>query len=89
MTLWVPLGIVLLAILGLVFSERRRHQKLLARLRAEWSRPSERTRDIQAISLYHRNFAEAHEHPLDERTAKDLDLDAVFANLDRTVSITG
>ena len=89
MTLWVPLGIGLLAILGLVFSERRRHQKLLARLRAEWSRPSERTRDIQAISLYHRNFAEAHEHPLDERTAKDLDLDAVFANLDRTVSITG
>ena len=89
MTLWLVLGagVLLLAVWGLL--ERRRRRRLVARLRAEWGRPMQRDRDMEAIAHYHWAFAEAAEEPLDERTGKDLDLDAVFKVLDRTESPVG
>ena len=73
----------------LAFEQRRRRRKLLTRLRIEWGRPSDRARDIQEISLYHRTLAAEGQDTLDERTGRDLDLDAVFAAVDRTVSPVG
>lgn len=79
----------MLLLAGLEFSKRRRRRKLLARFRAEWGHRSERARNIQAISRYHRVLTTEDESPLDERTGQDLDLDALFAVLDRTVSPVG
>ena len=89
MTLGLVLGagVLLLAVWGLL--ERRRRRRLVARLRAEWGRPMQRDRDMEAIAHYHWAFAEVAEEPLDERTGKDLDLDAVFEVLDRTESPVG
>lgn len=58
-------------------------------MRAEWGRPPEQARDLPAISHYHRVFAVDREFPLDLRTGEDLNLDAVFAVLDRTESDIG
>ena len=58
-------------------------------MHAEWGRPIERDRDVAAIAQYHEALAEGDQLGLDERTATDLDLDAVFALLDRTQSPVG
>ncbi len=89
MEFWLPLGIVAFLFAGLALLQRRHRRTLLARFRAEWGHPSERERDIRAIWLYHGTLATESECPLDERTGKDLDLDALFAVLDRTESTVG
>ena len=89
MAFWLPVGLVGAVLAGFTLQARRRRRKLLAHLRAEWGRPTERTRDISEIAHYHRIFAADHEFPLDVRTGEDLDLDAVFAALDRTESSVG
>jgi hypothetical protein len=67
---------------------RRERRRLLARIRADWGRPIERDRDLAAIASYHRAVA-APDGSMDQRTWSDLDLDAVFAVLDRTQSSMG
>jgi hypothetical protein len=64
---------------------------MLARIRAEWGRPRPGTRKLAAIAEYHRiRIQAAGGHgSLDERTWDDLNLDAVFAALDRTESTVG
>ncbi len=89
MTFWLPVGLVVVILAGFDLLARRRRRRLLERLRAEWGRPAERTRDLPEISHYHRVFAVDRESPLDARTGEDLDLDAVFAVLDRTESDIG
>ena len=89
MAFWLPAGLVVAILAGFTFLARRRERKLLARLRAEWGRPIERARDFWEISHYHRVLAVDQESPLDARTGTDLDLDAVFAALDRTESTIG
>ena len=89
MEFWLPVGLVVVVLAGFAFQARWRQRKLLGRLRAEWGHPTERTRDISAIAHYHRVFAADHEFPLDVRTGEDLNLDAVFAVLDRTESSIG
>jgi hypothetical protein len=89
MMIWLPLGLGALLLAGAVFLQRRRRRTRLARFRAEWGQASERERDMPPISLYHRTLAPPDECPLDERTGRDLDLDAVFATLDRTESAVG
>jgi hypothetical protein len=76
-------------------------QRLLARLRAEWGKPRARVRRIDAIADYHRSRiagetdgggrspSDSQSRSLDERTWSDLDLDAVFAAIDRTESTLG
>ena len=89
MAFWLPVGLVVAFLAGLNLQARRRRRKLLERLRAEWGRPTERTRELSEISHYHQVFAVDRESPLDVRTGEDLDLDAVFAVLDRTESDIG
>lgn len=89
MMIWLPVGLSALLLSGAVFLQRRRRRTRLARFRAEWGQAPERERDMSQISLYHRTPATPDECPLDERTGSDLDLDAVFAMLDRTESAVG
>ncbi len=89
MALWLPVGLVVVILAGFHLLTRRRRRKLLERLRAEWGRPTERTRDLPEIARYHRVFAVDREFPLDGRAGEDLNLDAVFAVLDRTESDIG
>ena len=89
MAFWLPIGLVVVILAGFNLLARCRQRRLLERLRAEWGRPTERARDLLDISHYHRVFAVDCESPLDARTGEDLDLDAVFAVLDRTESDIG
>lgn len=68
---------------------RQHRRRVLARVRAEWGRPLVRRRKTDAIADYHRSLAAAGSPSLDDRTWSDLDLDAVFAAVDRTESTLG
>lgn len=75
-------ALVLLLAVAAVRSARRQH---LARLRAMWGMPIERTRRLDAIATSHANrIAVLGGGSLDDRTWADLLLDDVFAALDRT-----
>ena len=83
-----PVLVVVVVMVALsAWSSRHGRAKLLARLRAEWSRPRPRARDMEAIA----DFFLSHPPPasLDDRTLDDLMLDQVFAHLDRTESSVG
>ncbi len=87
--LLVP-GLVVLLVIWIVVSDRRRRRALLRRFRSEWGRVSTQERDLAAVALYHRTMqAGTTGDELDERTASDLDLDAVFEKLDRTETTVG
>lgn len=65
-------------------------RRAVARLRREWATSLQRSRDMDAIARYH--FARtrgADALSVDDRTWRDLDLDAVFAALDRARSSVG
>ena len=90
-----PIG---LAALGLVVAVaiaaavvRAARRSLLARIRAEWGQPVDRPRKLDAIAASHRSRASlpGADGSLDDRTWADLDLDQVFAALDRTQSTLG
>ena len=86
----LAVGLVALLLLWVVVSGRRRRRALLKRFRSEWGRVSTQERDVAAVALYHRTMqAGATGDGLDERTATDLDLDAVFEILDRTETNIG
>ena len=80
----------LAALLALV-AVRLARERRLARIRAAWGKPVHRTRRMDAIAASHRSRL-ARANPvssLDDRTWTDLDLDAVFAAIDRTQSTLG
>jgi hypothetical protein len=86
---WLVLAILVVAALA-GFSAWQRAQKrreLLARLVAEWGRPREKDRD-PVLRTCHARYAET-TGELDAGTWSDLDLDSVFAFLDRTESEIG
>src|SRR5262249_16885175 len=64
-----------------------RRWALLERIRAEWGRPCERQRDMEAIASFFR--ASGDTNASDDRTWDDLLLEDVFARLDRTESRLG
>jgi len=87
--------IVFFAIVGLVaigvVATRRNRAAVRARLRVSWGRPIERERQMGAMAASHRArlaYAGSGES-LDTRTWDDLNLDAVFAAIDRTESTLG
>jgi hypothetical protein len=86
--LWFVLPfLLLLSMLAAVRRTRRRH---LARLRAIWGAPIERPRRMNAMSTSHLDrIAIFGGRSLDERTWIDLNLDDVFAAIDRTQSTLG
>jgi hypothetical protein len=71
---------------------RRGRARRLARLREDWGKQVSRTRNMEAIAgSYHSRLAAAalSAGDLDNRTWQDLNLDEVFAALDRTESTLG
>jgi hypothetical protein len=84
--------IALVALLGLgALVVRRGRARALAQIRARWGQPVDRERKMQAISESHRSRLSnmGSGASLDSRTWDDLDLDDVFAALDRTESTLG
>ena len=86
-----PFGAALALLLAyVVWSGRGGRGEVLDRLRREWGTPRELRRRMDVIAEYHRARVPAgSESSLDDRTWDDLDLDAVFARLDRTESTLG
>jgi hypothetical protein len=85
--LWLLLPGVLLLSIAVVRQGRRRR---LERLRADWAVPIERTRRMDAMTRSHlERIAVMGGGSLDDRTWADLNLDDVFAALDRTQSTLG
>ncbi len=67
----------------------RTKSRRLSALRSAWERPKEKPRNIPAIAHYHEAQTARGSATLGERTATDLDIDGVFAALDRTESPIG
>lgn len=90
MMLWLAIT-ALLALAAAVALRRQRRRSISAALRARWGMPVDRERRLEAIAASHRSRSsvEPSHVALDDRTWNDLDLDAVFAALDRTESTLG
>lgn len=87
-----PFLIAFVALLGLgVLVVRRGRARALAKVRARWGQPVNRERRMEAIAASHRSRISSlgSETSLDARTWEDLNLDSVFACLDRTESTLG
>jgi len=85
------LAVSAVAVMAMPLLRRRRREKVLAELRSGWGQPQTRDRDLTAIAAYYRHLADANGDDgfLDDRTWADLNLDDLFADLDRTVSVVG
>jgi hypothetical protein len=82
-------ALVIAAAISVVMHRRGRATEL-ARIREGWTKPIDRVRKMDAIAEYHLSLvASDPASSLDDRTWNDLDLDAVFATLDRTESTLG
>ena len=70
---------------------RRTRARTLAEVRARWGQRVDRERRLEAMAASHRSRLSSvgSTASLDDRTWEDLDLDAVFAALDRTESTLG
>jgi len=82
-----PLVLALVALLGLgALMARRTRARVVAEVRARRGQPVSRERRMEAIAESHRSRLSNMRSgaSLDRRTWGDLDLDAVFAILDRT-----
>lgn len=69
----------------------RSRLRLLEAIRANWGKPGDRPRKMDAIAEYHRSIvlAGGPGQSLDDRTWADLNLDEVFQAIDRTESTVG
>ena len=67
----------------------RRDERALARFGATWGQVVRRPRDMHGLGLYARLTGEGAPGSVDDRTWRDLDLDAVFAHVDRTTTSVG
>ena len=84
--------IAFVAIVGFgVLIARNSGAQALETFRANWGQPVSRDRKIEAISASHRSRLSTvgSKASIDDRTWDDLDLDAVFTAIDRTVSTLG
>ena len=87
--LWPILPVLLLGFV--VATIRRSHRRRLARIRASWGAPVQQIRRMDAMSSSHAARIDVLKGSgsLDERTWADLNLDDVFAAIDRTHSTLG
>jgi MutS-like protein len=90
MLLMAMAGVTLAVLLAPAVLRFAREQRL-ARIRANWGNPVHRTRRLDGMAASHRSRIAATRtaRSLDDRTWSDLDLDAVFAAIDRTQSTLG
>jgi DNA mismatch repair ATPase MutS len=64
--------------------------KKLKYLRSQWGKEIDRYRNIDLISIYHRNIVPKDQDEfVDERTWNDLDFDTIFSKMDRNTSCIG
>ena len=87
---WAACGFA--AALALVFIwDWRKRAARLATLRAKWGLLVDRDRDMASMAAYHRACAssDSPDHALDDRAWEDLNMNDVFAVLDRTESVVG
>lgn len=89
MTIWplVLLGIVAAFIIRYVYKRSASTGKQLAEIKETWGKPVEKYRNIKMVSAYLNLNAE--EKNISAETAADLDLENVFAFIDRTSSKPG
>jgi MutS-like protein len=82
---------VLAAVSGIIAFRRRGRRRLLASVRAKWGQPAARHHKMNAIAAANRSRFSTFHHvtSVDDRTWADLDLDDVFAAIDRTESTLG
>jgi hypothetical protein len=88
----LAIGIGLAAAALLVLAQQRRaHGALVEQLRVEWGATRDRARDMTAIAEYstRRGDTTPEALRLDDRTWADLNMDEVFAVVDRTESAVG
>lgn len=86
----VLLLLAAIAIAAVIWRVRQfTRQRARAARRARWGRPDERARNLEVIAGLHAMRAAQGAGALDARTWGDLDLDLVFAHLDRTSSHLG
>jgi len=88
--LWALVALGVLALVSIV-SNRRRQAIRLTAMRERWGHPTNRPRDMGSISRFHLATIDsiAPAGTIDERTWTDLNMDDVFARLDRTESVVG
>ena len=68
----------------------RERRKTLAQIRRAWAEPPSPKLDMTGIASYHDGIARRHpDSSIDDRTWRDLDLDAVYEVLDRATSRVG
>jgi hypothetical protein len=82
---------LLAAVAGIVALERRGRQRRLASVRAKWGMPAARRHKMDAIAAANRSRLSTipGAASVDDRTWSDLDLDDVFAAIDRSESTLG
>jgi len=86
---WIAIAALVVAAVA-IRALRAGRARTLERLRADWGQPVARTRRIDAIDASHRSRAAATGAvSMDDRTWTDLDMDDVFAALDRTAGTLG
>jgi DNA mismatch repair ATPase MutS len=86
--LFLP-AVAVAVIAALLVRVARRDRRALEKLAAGWGRPQGKRRDMERIGLYARLAGSDGPGAVDDRTWRDLDMDAVFAQVDRTSSVVG
>lgn len=89
MTIWPFVLLVIIAafIIWYVYRRSASPQKQLAEIRENWGKPLEKYRNVKMVSAYLKLSAD--ERNISAETAADLDLENVFAYIDRTSSKPG
>ncbi|MCF7885250.1 MAG: hypothetical protein K9M80_02040 [Candidatus Marinimicrobia bacterium] len=67
-----------------------KHKKPIKKIREHWGKPIHKNRKFDLISLYHKLTKDNNPKKLvDETTWQDLNMDAIFAKIDRNISTVG
>jgi len=85
---WASLGAVPLATLAIYLHIRWKELKTRKFLHDNWGKAVQRQRDFEEISLFFRNSPTASTH-VDDKTWADLNMNAIFADIDRTFTNQG
>lgn len=92
-TIYIGIFFVLLAAVAvkMAISNRKLKKRIKRKIKEDWNRPIERTyeyEEFESISVFFRKMSEGKE-VLDDITWKDLDMDLIFMEMNRTYSSMG
>ncbi len=83
------LFVLAILILIIIFISRKGDEKILAEIGLNWGRRINKSRDIALIEKYAIHNKPQHFHKLTRQTLKDIDIESLFALLDRTLTAIG